>query len=336
MEIGIDASDDKIANATLLLDTFSTDAPMGEYNHSVQDTIHSMGYTLNKSSIKLNRVYNFSIIIKVEPKGTTPVIYKPYFNAGLYNYTQRQGPAGTHASTFMPEDMLPPHVTYAFATQNHTLHYNYALVYGKRAVLHQMAINLSDSRPSVTSIVPSAGVRGRLIVISNLSGSNFTAGSRVSLSRTGYPAILATNVTVIGSKKITCTFPIPANAPLGLRNADVRNNYGITGTKMNAFMVKAPAAPTITALQPNTGKRGALVTITNLAGTGFIGTPKPTVQLSRGSVVITGTNVTVVNSKKITCTFKIPILAATGAWNASVINGDNQKGVKASAFTVNI
>ncbi len=64
-----------------------------------------------------------------------------------------------------------------------------------------------------------------------------------------------------------------------------------------------------------------LVTITNLSGTGFVGTPKPIVQLTRGSVVIKGINVTFINSKKITCTFKIPAMAATGFWNVTVING---------------
>jgi len=188
----------------------------------------------------------------------------------------------------------------------------------------------------INGIAPSAGVRGRLVTISNLSGTGFSTGARVYLNRTGYPLINATNISVVSAKRIACTFPIPASAPLGFRNVYVKSATGKIGMKSSAFNIKAPVAPTVNALQPKAGRRGSLVTVTNLSGTGFIGTPKPKVQLTRGSAVITGTNVTVVNPKRIRCTFTIPTLAAIGRWNASVTNGDNQKGVKASAFTVTL
>ncbi len=79
--------------------------------------------------------------------------------------------------------------------------------------------------------------------------------------------------------------------------------------------------------------RGRLVW-TNLSGTGFVGTPKPKVQLLKNAAVINATNVSVVTGQKITCTFKIPAGAATGLWSARVTNGDQQSGVKAGAFTV--
>ena len=190
--------------------------------------------------------------------------------------------------------------------------------------------------PTVTGLTPASGVRGKTIVITNLSGTNFAAGATVSLNRTGYSLINATNVTVANAKKITCTFTIPANAPLGLRNIDVKNTNGKLGTRANAFLVKAPAAPSVNALQPNTGKRGTLIMITNLSGTGFVATPKPKVQLLKSTTGISATNVTVVNNKKITCTFTIPAGAATGSWNALVTNGDLQSGGKAAAFTVTV
>lgn len=154
------------------------------------------------------------------------------------------------------------------------------------------------------------------------------------MNKTGYLLITATNVRVVSAKKITCNITIPANALIGLRNIEVRNTNGKTGTKSNAFMVRALAAPTVTALQPKAGRRGTLVTITNLSGSGFIATPKPKVQLLKNAAVITATNVTVVSGNRIRCTFSIPSGSATGLWNASVTNGDNQKGVKASAFTI--
>jgi sugar lactone lactonase YvrE len=188
---------------------------------------------------------------------------------------------------------------------------------------------------TITGITPASGIRGNTVMITNISGTNFAAGAKISLNKTGYPLITATNVMVVNTKMITCNFTIPASAPLGLRNLDVKNTNGNIETKANAFMVRAPVAPAVLSLQPKTGNRGAIVTITNLSGSGFVATPKPKVQLLKDTAVITATNVTVVSANRITCRFTIPAGASTGAWNASVTNGDNQKGMKPSAFTVN-
>ncbi len=109
-----------------------------------------------------------------------------------------------------------------------------------------------------------------------------------------------------------------------------------TGTLTNGFTInEAPApAPTITSVTPSSGTRGTTVNVTNLAGTGFYGTP--TVKLKRtGSSDITATNVAVVSSSKITCRFNIPAGAAPGAWNLFVANPDSQSTTKNNAFTVN-
>ncbi len=195
-------------------------------------------------------------------------------------------------------------------------------------------VTVTAALPSVTGIIPASGVRGRLVVISNLSGTNFTAGANVTLNRTGYPNIIATNVSVTSPKKITCTFPVPANAPLGLRNVFVRSIDGKIGMKVNAFNVKAASAPAVNGITPAAGTRGRLVWITSLSGTGFVGTPKPKVQFLRNAVILNATNVSVASAQKITCSFFLPAGAATGAWNVRVTNGDNQAGTKAGAFRV--
>lgn len=192
----------------------------------------------------------------------------------------------------------------------------------------------SNIVPVVTGVSPATGIRGRLSAVTTISGRNFGAGTKVFLNRTGYPRIAATNVTVVSPTTIRCTFPLPADAPLGYRNVDVVNAYGRFGTRVNAYMVRAPAAPVVTSLQPASGRRGSLVTITSLSGTGFVGTPTPRVQLLRANAAITATNVTVVSATRIRCTFPVPAGAAIGAWNASVRNGDLQTGMRAAAFTV--
>jgi hypothetical protein len=91
--------------------------------------------------------------------------------------------------------------------------------------------------------------------------------------------------------------------------------------------------PTVTSITPNAGTRGTTVSITNLAGTGFWGTP--TVKLKRtGSTDITATNVAVVSSAKITCRFALPANAAVGAWNLFVANPDSQSATRNGAFSV--
>jgi PKD repeat protein len=192
----------------------------------------------------------------------------------------------------------------------------------------------APASPTITGLTPSSGVRGRLLAITNLSGTNFAPGAKVSLNRTGWPLIYATNVTVISPAKITCTFPIPATAPLGLRNVEVKNTNGMIGTRIQAFMVRAPSAPTVTGITPNTGRRGTLISISNLSGTGFVSAPGPTVQFIRNTTIITATNVTVKSPQNIACSVKIPAGAAVGSWSVRVMNGDRQYGQKTAAFTV--
>jgi hypothetical protein len=76
----------KNLNATLLLDTFSTDAPGHVYAYN---TYRSCAFEWNVSEISLNRAYNFSIVIRVVPNGTSPVVFKPYFGVVLFNNTYR-------------------------------------------------------------------------------------------------------------------------------------------------------------------------------------------------------------------------------------------------------
>ncbi len=139
VELGIHANENNDLNATILLDTVSTDAPGTFYNNKS----HSFTFVFDKSEMALNHAYNFSMVIHVVPNGTVPVIYKPYFGVTLFNYTSRN--SGTPGvSTSMPSDMLPPHLTYATASQNVSLTWNYFLEYGRGARLSETKKNASS------------------------------------------------------------------------------------------------------------------------------------------------------------------------------------------------
>ncbi|MBU1669959.1 MAG: right-handed parallel beta-helix repeat-containing protein [Actinobacteria bacterium] len=105
----------------------------------------------------------------------------------------------------------------------------------------------------------------------------------------------------------------------------------------NALVVHP--APTVTSVTPSAAAAGTTVSIPNLAGTGFWGTPS--VQLigpaagagQAGKGTITATNVTVVSSTKITCRFDLAG-ATEGLYSVKVTNNDGKSATKANAFTV--
>lgn len=97
-------------------------------------------------------------------------------------------------------------------------------------------------------------------------------------------------------------------------------------------------APVVTSITPNSGQRGTVVTITNLAGQVFVKTP--TVELLKGGDKITAADVDVVvkSKNKIECKFSIPADAALGDWNVRVTNpavDDDADGTKEPAKSSN-
>ncbi len=94
-------------------------------------------------------------------------------------------------------------------------------------------------------------------------------------------------------------------------------------------------SPYILGITPETGQRGTVVSVTDLAGNNFGVGGAPAVKLTRqGQADITATNVTVVSGNKITCDFAIPAGAALGAWNVVAVNGDGQSDTLYGGFMV--
>ncbi|MDD4178677.1 MAG: IPT/TIG domain-containing protein [Candidatus Margulisbacteria bacterium] len=90
--------------------------------------------------------------------------------------------------------------------------------------------------------------------------------------------------------------------------------------------------PLVTAITPATGVGGSAVEITDLAGANF--KAGASVKLSKsGQTDITGSNVTVVSSAKITCRFDLPSTAG-GLWDVTVTNSDGGAGTLPSAFKI--
>lgn len=96
------------------------------------------------------------------------------------------------------------------------------------------------SPPTVTSITPASHKRNNVAFSTTVAGTQFAAGAKVQLTRTGKTPITATSVVVAGTgKSLTCSFKIPASTTLGLWNVKVINQDGQAATKANAFTVLA-------------------------------------------------------------------------------------------------
>ena len=91
-------------------------------------------------------------------------------------------------------------------------------------------------------------------------------------------------------------------------------------------------APTVTGISPSLGAQGSTVTISNLAGTGFIG--GATAKLARAGQPDIPLAATVVSSVKMTGTAAIPASASTGVWNVVVTNPDGQSASLSNCFNI--
>ena len=148
----------------------------------------------------------------------------------------------------------------------------------------------------------------------------------------GGNSITATSVVLTGSTDIACNFDL-TGAAVGIWDVYVANPDGQNATISGGFTVNH-AAPTVTAITPTNANTGnASVSVTNLAGANFYGTP--TVLLKKtGQTPITATSVNVASSTKITCNFDLTG-AAVGSWDVYVANPDGQNVTLPGSFTVN-
>lgn len=183
--------------------------------------------------------------------------------------------------------------------------------------------------PIVTAITPGSGPNTDLINITDLSGANFASGAAVKLARSGQPDIVATNVVLKSSSKITCTFDL-TGAATGLWDVVVTNPDGRSGSLPSAFQVTQPA-PVLLAINPNSGLNTETV---DAAITGSYFKSGATAKLAKsGESDIAGQNVAVVSANRITCKFDL-IGKTVGQWDLVVTNSDGQSATLPLAFKI--
>jgi hypothetical protein len=162
---------------------------------------------------------------------------------------------------------------------------------------------LLPAAPTISTITPAFGYNTGVVSITDLSGTGFSSGATVTLTKTGQTNISATGVSVTATK-ITCNFNLNSKTA-GLWNVVVTNSDGQSATKSGGFEIRTPsAAITLSSITPSYGMNDEIVTITNLAGTGFLS--GATIKLQKiGYNEIPGSVTSVVSSTKITGSFDL-------------------------------
>ena len=104
-----------------------------------------------------------------------------------------------------------------------------------------ISFTLITGAPTITAILPDKGSNFSDIDIGSITGTNFSPGATVKLTKSGQSDITATNVTVSSSTRIeTATFNT-TSAATGLWNVVVTNPDTQTVTGTNLFTVYSPA-----------------------------------------------------------------------------------------------
>jgi hypothetical protein len=124
--------------------------------------------------------------------------------------------------------------------------------------------------PTVTGITPASGVRGTVVKIRDLAGTNFIPGSTTTqvylYPLIGRIHIDATYVDVVSPDQITCILTIPSDARTGIWKVGVQNPDGQTATMPGGFLILA-AAPSVSSIIPNSAFQGTTsLAITDLHG----------------------------------------------------------------------
>ncbi|MBT7300437.1 MAG: hypothetical protein HN849_13030, partial [Victivallales bacterium] len=141
------------------------------------------------------------------------------------------------------------------------------------------------------------------------------------------------NRSVIGCSDSSASYPDPlawSGTSPGIRSVDTY----VPNIKLAILSGGGGGdpAPTVTGIAPGTGANSGSVSITNLAGTGFLA--GASVKLVKtGETDIAATSVAVASASQITCTFDLTS-AAVGDWDVVVTNSDAQSGTLAAGFTV--
>ncbi|OPZ44275.1 MAG: PKD domain protein [Euryarchaeota archaeon ADurb.BinA087] len=182
--------------------------------------------------------------------------------------------------------------------------------------------------PEITGISPPSGANNVVVPVV-ISGAFFRETPEVHLTRDA-ATISGTNVTYVNAGTLKCDLPLTSaalgNWSLVVMNPDMQSSAAVN------FTVENPR-PTVSGITPSKGTNNTVVAVT-ISGAYFLSTPTaPRVNLTMGTDIIPGENVTVMDPRNITCEFNLNG-RALGQWNLIVVNPDGKTGGLRNAFRI--
>jgi hypothetical protein len=126
------------------------------------------------------------------------------------------------------------------------------------AVTLSGGFSVLNPAPTIASIVPGVGARGKLVNVT-INGSGFLPAVTTALPISGLTLVSA---TFVSTTQITGSFLIARDAALGFRDMTIVNTApgGGSATLANAFEVRNPS-PTATSVSPITGNVGQSLSV---------------------------------------------------------------------------
>jgi len=136
----------------------------------------------------------------------------------------------------------------------------------------------------------------------------------------------------VGSKTVSAV-PISTPTPIATPTPFPTTQATATSTATATATTSSLSAPHVTGIEPDNGKAGTTVSITELRGTNFQSNCSVALVKS-GSSNIVATNVIVSASGVISCTVILPSDASLGPWGVVVTNPDGQAHEYKNGFTI--
>lgn len=180
--------------------------------------------------------------------------------------------------------------------------------------------------PEIGRISPATVAAGGPPFTLTVDGNSFVPGSTVRWNGEDR------TTSFVSQTRLTSVIPAADIMSEGTGNVSVFNPAPGGGISVDESLTVSTHVLSASALTPKTGKRGTIVTIRNLAGTGF--TPGTTVNLTRAGKVLNMRQVTVVSPTSITGKFRIPVKTPTGRWDVTLTKPDGQVAILPGAFKI--
>jgi hypothetical protein len=192
-----------------------------------------------------------------------------------------------------------------------------------------------QAKAVITSVNPSSAPNCDVVTV-KVTGSNIWKGCDVRLQKAGEADIVARNVSVKSNSELTCDFDLRMKAT-GNWNLIITNIQSPPSDPAT-FTVTQTGNPTVTSIEPNMAPNDTVVDVT-VTGSNFM--PTDTVKLvpvdiSGSDSALLATNVTVVNSRTISCRLNL-VGRCPGSWKVVVSglrNGNKVESTDDVRFTI--